>query len=352
MTVTFFHRRSPYWRWIVLLLLSLMIGVPLEMLHLPAALLLGPMVAGIILGLAGRTVRVPAPLFMFAQGLVGMLIAEEVPPTVFGEIGRIWPIIAVGVVMVIVVSNSLGWLLAKRRVLPGTTAVWGSSPGAATAMVIMSEAYGGDMRLVAMMQYLRVMMVATSCSVVARLAIAGTLSTMPAVVWFPPIDPVPFAETLAIVVGGVLISRFLRLATGAMILPMVIGIVLQSFGLVVIVLPPWLLAACYAIVGWSIGLRFNRDILIYAAKALPSIFLSIVVLIVVCGVFGLILAPIAGVDPLTAYLATSPGGADSVAIIAASTNVDVPFVMAMQTMRFLLVLITGPATARLLASRV
>lgn len=39
--------------------------------------------------------------------------------------------------------------------------------------------------------------------------------------------------------------------------------------------------------------------------------------------------------PLTAYLATSPGGADSVAIIAASAHVEISFVMAMQLARFL-----------------
>jgi len=57
------------------------------------------------------------------------------------------------------------------------------------------------------------------------------------------------------------------------------------------------------------------------------------------------------VDPLTAYLATSPGGADSVAIISASTPVDVPFVMAMQMSRFLIILFLGPALARLLSGR-
>jgi uncharacterized membrane protein AbrB (regulator of aidB expression) len=40
---------------------------------------------------------------------------------------------------------------------------------------------------------------------------------------------------------------------------------------------------------------------------------------------------------------------DSVAIIAASTPVDVPFVMALQTVRFMLVLLVGPWLARLLA---
>ena len=60
--------------------------------------------------------------------------------------------------------------------------------------------------------------------------------------------------------------------------------------------------------------------------------------------------PITPASNLTAYLATSPGGADSVAIIAASSShVDVPFVMAMQMARFILVLLVGPALARAVA---
>ena len=45
---------------------------------------------------------------------------------------------------------------------------------------------------------------------------------------------------------------------------------------------------------------------------------------------------------LSAYLAMSPGGADSAVIIAMARNVDVAFVMAMQTTRLVLVLPLGP----------
>ena len=58
-----------------------------------------------------------------------------------------------------------------------------------------------------------------------------------------------------------------------------------------------------------------------------------------------------GHDPLTAYLATSPGGADSVAIIAASTDVNQAFVMAMQTVRLLAVLVLAPVVTRFMAAR-
>lgn len=54
-------------------------------------------------------------------------------------------------------------------------------------------------------------------------------------------------------------------------------------------------------------------------------------------------------DALTAYLATSPGGLDSMAIIAVGGGANVPFVLAIQTLRFVIVLITGPLIARLIA---
>lgn len=342
-------RRAVVVRWLVLLIGSVLLAGALEAYRLPAALLLGPMATAAVLGISGRAVRVASPIFLVAQAIVGTMIAQSMPPGVFGEIAKIWPIILCGVVFVVVLSNGLGWLIARRRVLPGTTAVWGSSPGAATAMVIMAEAYGGDMRLVAMMQYLRVIIVASTASLVARLTIGGALADAPAIVWFPPVDWVGFGATLGVIAAGLLISKVFHLATGAMIVPMVLAILLQAMGLITIVLPPWLLAVSYAIVGWSIGLRFTPAILGYAARALPAIILSIIVLVGVCALFGMGLAVVTGIDPLTAYLATSPGGADSVAIIAASVPVDVPFVMAMQTMRFILVLLTGPAVARILA---
>ncbi len=114
-------------------------------------------------------------------------------------------------------------------------------------------------------------------------------------------------------------------------------------------LPPWLLAISYTGIGWTIGLRFTREIIAYAARALPMVLASILTLIALCGLSAALFVAFAGIDPLTAYLATSPGGADSVAIISAQTRVDVPFVMSMQIGRFLLVLVTGPWLARTLS---
>jgi uncharacterized protein len=338
-------------QWAALLLLSVLFVLALEAARLPAALLLGPMAAAIVIAAAEGSLRVPQWPFYAAQGVIGCMIARVFTPSLLGAMVKDWPLFLAAVIAVIAASSALGWLLTRWRVLPGTTAVWGSSPGAATAMVLMAEAYGADVRLVAFMQYLRVVMVAIVASAVARLWTTSSGGAAVDVLWFPPIAWTPFVATLAIAAVGVIAGVLLKIPAGPLLAPLAIGAALHGAGLVTIDLPPWLLAASYAIVGWSIGLRFTRPILVHALHALPRVLASILTLIAICGGFAFVLTRWAGIDPLTAYLATSPGGADTVAIISASAKVDVPFVMALQTARFVIVLLVGPALARFIADR-
>ena len=162
-------------------------------------------------------------------------------------------------------------------------------------------------------------------------------------------EPVSLLATLALGVGGAIIGVKSKLPAGALLVPLFVGAPLSASHLLTITLPPWLLAICYALVGWSIGLRFTRETVLYAWKQLPVILLSIFTLIGLCGGLAFALHEAVGTDALTAYLATSPGGADAVAIIAASSRVDLPFVMAMQIGRLLVALLVGPTLARTIA---
>jgi membrane AbrB-like protein len=217
-------------------------------------------------------------------------------------------------------------------------------------MMVMSGEFGADARLVAFMQYLRVVLVAAIASVVARLWI-GAPDTAAATAWFPVMHWGSFLATLAIAGAGGAIGYGFRIPAGSLLVPMLLGAVLEAMGLVVIVLPPWLLALSYAFLGWSVGLSFTRNILLHAARALPQILLSILVLVGACGALAMLLVRAAGIDPMTAYLATSPGGMDSVAIIGAASNADLSFVMGLQIVRLVIVLLAGPALARFVSRR-
>jgi membrane AbrB-like protein len=306
------------------------------------------MVGAVVLAGLGSGVRVPAIPFTAAQAVIGCLMARAIPVSILSELGLAWPIFVLGVGSVIAAAMGIGALLTKLDILPGTTAVWGTSPGGATPMVLLADEFGADSRLVAFMQYVRVIAVAVAASIVARLWAPGDAAAV-AAPWFPAVNWIGLGETLGLAAVGFLIGRFTRLPAGAMLGPFFLGIVLQDTGLMTIELPPVLLTVCYAVIGWTIGLKFTRPIILHALRTLPLILVSTVSLIAICGGIAALLVAFAGVDPLTAYLATSPGGADSVAIIASNSNVDLPFVMSMQAARLIVLLLLGPSIARVVA---
>ncbi|MDB6453603.1 AbrB family transcriptional regulator [Falsirhodobacter sp. 20TX0035] len=335
-------------RWAGMITLALAAVILFELLQFPAALLLGPMASAILFATRGGAVRVPQPAFRGAQVFIGLMMASSIPLDLVAELRTEWPVFVSGILFSVVAAGILGYFMTRARLFPGTTAIWGSSPGAAAAMVLMSEAYGADMRLVAFMQYLRVACCAVVATVLARTM--GLDASAPAHEFFPPLPVGPAALTVAVAVGVFLLAQRVRIAGGPLVLALMVGIGMKALGLP-LVLPPALLAVCYAILGFGIGLRFTPEVVRHAARAFPRTLASILTLIAACAAFGYLLHLVAGVDLLTALLATSPGGADTVAIIAASPgmNVDVPFVMTMQVGRFLFVVLTAPTLARYLS---
>ena len=339
-------------RWGWLLLVSVAFSTVLELLGLPAALLLGPMITGILFSLNGSALRIGKPGFYVAQTMIGCLVAHNLETEVISDfIARWWLSLSV-TLLVLVIAAAQGWVLARRQVLPGTTAIWGTPPGAASVMLILSESNGGDPRLVAFMQYLRVLLVAGTASVVAAMTLpeAEVPVTSPAY-WFPPVDWLALFETLAIAAVGGWLGLRLKIPGGALLIPLALGATLTLSGALTLELPPWLLAMSYTLLGWRIGLGFTLAVVRYAARAFWRILFSILLLMLLCGVLALGLVVFFDIDPLTAYLATSPGGLDSVAIIAAASQVDVGLIMTFQTLRFMLVLVVSPMMAKALAKR-
>jgi membrane AbrB-like protein len=335
-------------RWAVLLAASVLTAAILQWARLPAALLLGPLVAAVLVQTAGGAVKVPRAFMAAAQAVIGCLVARAMTPSIVGGFAVHWPVFLAVVLLSLAASAAIGWAMSRLRIVPGTTAVWGMLPGAATAMMVMAEAYGADFRLVAFMQYLRVVLVAAAASVVALLFVHGGGSRF-AGGYFPPVNLPDLAATAAVALVGGGLGLASRIPAGVLLGPLALGGVLNVLGWVTIELPPVVLIASYALIGWNIGLGFTREVLVAAARALPQSLGATALLIAFCGLLAWMLVALLHVDPLTAYLATSPGGVDAAAIIAASTKVDTPFVMAVQTLRVIVVLFVGPHVARWVA---
>lgn len=338
-------------QWLALVVLSAAAVTLLELAQLPATMLIGSMVAGIVVGVSGGTIEVPPIGYAFAQSIIGCLIAASLSPAIFPIFAQNWMIFVIAIVATVAASSFLGWLISRWKVLPGTVGVWGTSPGAANAMVLMAGAFGADQRLVAFMQYLRLIMVSIGAALISRLWVDTSGLEAPQRVWFPAIEPLAFGITITAAIGGACLARLLGLPSPYFLGAFILGSVLHiPFG-ADFQIPEWLLAASFALIGWAIGLKFRSETLQASARALPQIVLSILVLMAFCGGIAFVLAHHMGIDPLTAYLATSPGGMDTVAIVAvASGSADISFIMTMQALRFLFVLVVGPPLARLVAS--
>lgn len=155
-------------QWAALLALSALFALALTALRLPAALLLSTIAAAAFVASFEGGVKIPPRAFVLAQAVIGGMVARAIRPDILRAIALDWPMFVAAALSVILVSCLFGLGLARTRFFKDSTPIWGFLPGAAGAMTLMADAYGADMRLVAFMQYLRVLLVALAASLVAR----------------------------------------------------------------------------------------------------------------------------------------------------------------------------------------
>jgi uncharacterized protein len=336
-------------QWASLVAISALISAIWTAIGLPAALMLGPMIGGIVFGVHGLRLATPPWSSVAAQAVIGAMVSAAITPSIVATFSNDAPLFSIVIAATLLGAACLGWLISRAGLLPGATAIYGISPGAASAMVLLGAAEGADPQLVAVMQYSRVLFVVIAAALVARFwaGVAGVVH-IPGTPLLAPVNWINLATVLLLAAVGQQAARLLRLRGWAVLGPMFLLSGLHAAGWITIELPSWLLAATYAVIGWGIGLGFRREVLLHARRAMPVIAGAALCLIAFCGLLAWCLVRLAHVDPLTAYLATSPGGLDSVAIIAASTpRVDLPFVLALQAVRLLLVLSAAPLITRL-----
>ena len=166
---------------------------------------------------------------------------------------------------------------------------------------------------------------------------AGT-SPGPVTRWLPDLTFVVLA-----VGAGLLLQRLVTAPATALLGPLAVAVVLSASGVLGDVSVPTALENLgYALIGVRVGLRFTRASLRSIARLLPLACGLIVAVIVACGLLGLLLTRFTGVDPLTAYLATTPGGLFAVLATAADSGSDVTYVLAVQVIRVVVMLVMAP----------
>lgn len=115
----------PVLQWGMLCVLSLLLSIGFLALHLPAALLLGPMIAGIIFSMRGVTLQLPRSAFLAAQAILGCMIAQNLTGSILTTLAVNWPIVLAILLVTLLSSAIVGWLLVRYSSLPGNTGACG-----------------------------------------------------------------------------------------------------------------------------------------------------------------------------------------------------------------------------------
>ena len=257
--------------WVLLVTLAALLGWGAQTLGIPGGWFVAAVVVGLGAGLVRpRAPRVARPVLAVPQAVVGVLVGASIRPEALPDLIRFFPAILGVLVITVAFSTVAGIVLARFGPLSRETATLGTLPGGASAMTVLSVEAGADTAVVALMQYLRlVLVVGTSAAVAAFLAPHGAPGHASTGLGFAVPDGFTLVLTPALAVVGVVLGRLVRLPTAALLGPMILCLTVSALGWAHPVWFPGVAQAAYIILGLYVGQLFDRASLVQARKLLP-----------------------------------------------------------------------------------
>jgi uncharacterized protein len=323
-------------------------------LGLPAAFLSGPLLVAAIFSIANRPViRFPVFIYRLAQSVIGVMLSFSISAKSLQTIAANWiPVIAL-VLAMLVLTTLIGIGLRRFTNLRPGTALLGTLPGGAGEMIAMSDSLGADVRLVTVMQYGRLLAILATISVVGHFAGASVGATHPGA--RPAaghlLEPIHYLiSALIALIGAALGTRF-RIPAGTVIIPAALAAIAGIIGVQAAPWPPPVLATAYLVLGLQIGSNFDAAVVDQLRRLGLFVLLSNIFLLGVSALLALCLMPLLKIDLLSAYLAATPGGLDSVAAMATDLRADAALILAVHSLRLISVLLVGPFLVQILRRR-
>jgi membrane AbrB-like protein len=327
-------------------------GVAFILLGLPAGLVSGSVVAVATAALIGRPMRVPLALARVCYVVVGTLLGTVVTPETLRGITT-WPA-SIAVVMVgsiVMTVATMSYLRIVHRWDP-LSALLGASPGAMAQGIALASELGGDLRAIAIVQTVRVLLLVVGLP--NGLALFGlAVPAMP--VARGPAGFAVLGEMIVLVAVSVTFAvAFLRLRfPGGLLFGAMTGsAILHGTGLIHAALPVWLGGASVVTLGALVGSRFAntppRMLVGYLGAALGSFAVSMAV----ATVFILIDARVVPISIANIVIAFSPGAQDTMMVLALALHLDPVYVGAHHLARFLVVTVSVALAARRVARHV
>jgi membrane AbrB-like protein len=311
------------------------------------------MISGLLVGLAYALsspveLQLDSRLSMCAQMVTGSVIGSYLSVSTLAGLGGAWLPVLLITTCTLIFTFAAGLLLARISNLGPATAAFGMIAGGAAGIVSIASDLGADDRMVAVIQYVRVVII---LAITPLLAASLFVHPSRSGAGVATVHQVSFAAGALYVLCagpvGILLARRFGLVSPNFFGPMIIGAVLTLSGVSFAgQMPnalPWI---AYGLIGGRVGLEFTRESIKRAREAMPAILAVIVLMLVVCAGLGMIMAPLAGVSPLDGYLATTPGVLQVVMATTIGLKANTTFVLSVQVVRLLMMLSAAPLIAR------
>ncbi len=329
-------------------------GVSLDAVGLPSSYLFAALIIGLAIALRRPgLLNVPSGLFRAGQAVAGVTLGAFLQGSALRELAHDWLPVALVSAGTLALSLGAGRLLARVTPLDAPTAALGMIAGGASGIVGLSGELGADDRLVAFMQYLRVLIVVLSIPILVALAFGGTGDggSVPAA----PVlgDLQGWALTPVLALTGAALAVRLRLTAGVLLGPMLLtgAIVLAAGGGDALAVPPLLRETAFAVIGLQVGLRFTVATMRLLGRLIVPVTATILALLLASFGLALLLAATTAATLRDSYLATTPGGLYAVLAVASGSGADTTFVVAVQSLRVVVMVLLAPLAVRLALGR-
>jgi len=344
-------------RWILLAAGVGATGWLLDGLSLPSAYLFGALLVGLLVALAapGRF-DVPPWGFRAAQAVAGVTLGSYLEPDAMAALADAWlPVLLVSA-GTLAVSLGAGVAFSRVTGLDAPTSALGLIAGGASGIVGMAHELGADDRLVAFMQYLRVLVVVLFTPLLIAVAFGDHHALVEVTAAVERVGPFGeargWALTLGLAVAGAVVATRLRVPAGSLLGPMILaGILTLLVPGGELVVPPVLRELSFAVIGMQVGLRFTPEALRQIGRLALPVLLTILALLVACFGLAVLLDVTTSASLLDSYLATTPGGLYAVLAVAYGSGADITFVVGVQTLRVLVMVLLAPLAVRWMVSR-
>jgi membrane AbrB-like protein len=324
-------------------------GLALGAVGVPSPALFGGLVAGLVRALAVPTRLVlPRAASTLSQAVIGVAIGALLQVRTLAAVAQHWLPVLLVVLGTLVLSLVAGQLLRLQPGISPVTGAFSMIAGGASGITVVANELGADERMVAVLQYLRVLLIVVLMPVVATTVYGATSAdAQPSAAGPDPAWPVDVLFTAGCVAVGLVAGRLSRVPLASLLGPLIVAAAIDLGGLIPgVEVPGVLQSAAFLVIGLQVGITFTVQSLRTVGRALPLAMTLIVVLVVASAGLGAVLSATAGIRPLDAYLATTPGGMNAVLATATGSGADATFVLAVQVLRLFVMLLSAPLVAR------